>query len=59
MHPDNGTCPLSASDKDCGDFCQLWMDKESCCAIHSIAHMLKRLSDSLSVMADIFEKEAA
>ena len=56
--PDNGTCPFDPTKTRCDPDCQLWVDKESRCAIRSIAHALRDLVISLAEIQHAFEQAA-
>ena len=56
---DDGFCPLSPTNENCGEVCQWWMDKESCCAIESIAYALRHLVVTLTEIQHIFEQQEA
>lgn len=57
--PRNGTCPFDPTKTRCDPDCQLWMDRESCCAIRSIARALRDIVISFAKIQHIFEQQEA
>ena len=55
--PANGTCPFDPTKLRCDPDCQLWVDKESCCAIRSAARSLRDLVVTLTEIQHTFEQQ--
>lgn len=56
--PTFGLCPLSPTGDVCSDDCALWVISVGHCAFLLIAYKLAGLDTSLTLIANIFERES-